>query len=224
MALTDPAGGDRVHKGGTVKLWVSLGSARRTVPTLKGSSLEQARKLLADKQLALDETTSSSEYSIDVPEGSVISSSPAAGAAATVADKVTVVTSKGPKSVRLEDVTGRNIDEATKILTDAGFTVQPEQQPNGAPSGQVLWQDPKPTDSLRQGTVIKLGVSQGDTVTIPDLAGHSAREARRTLQNLGLEVQIPNVIGEFFGGRVTSTDPGAGTTVPRGSTVVLNVG
>jgi eukaryotic-like serine/threonine-protein kinase len=224
VALTDPAGGDRVHKGGTVKLWVSLGSAKRTVPSLKGSTLEQAGKLLADKQLKLDGTTANSEYSIDVPEGSVISSSPAAGAPATVGDSVTVVTSKGPKSVPLEDVTGKTIEEATKILTDAGFTVQPENQSNGAPSGQVLWQEPKPTDSLRQGTTVKLGVSQGDAVTIPDLNGYSVKDARRALRDLGLQARTDNVIGEFFGGTVRATDPAANTTVPRNTTVTLILG
>ena len=220
VSRTDPAGGERVHKGGTVSLWLSLGSAKRTVPTMKGLTVDKARKALADKQLTLDDTAGS-DYSLEVPEGDVISSTPAAGAAVKVGDAVKVVLSKGPKSVPLVDVTGRSIEEATQILENAGFTVQPEYQPNGAPPGRVLWQDPQPNDAQRQGSTIKLGVSQGDNVTIPDLNGYSVKDARRALRDLGLQVRVDNVIGEFFGGSVKSTDPAANTTVPKDTTVTL---
>jgi beta-lactam-binding protein with PASTA domain len=45
-----------------------------------------------------------------------------------------------------------------------------------------------------------------------------------TLQDLGLTVRFNNVIGEIFGGTVQSTDPGADTPVPRGTTVTVNLG
>ncbi len=221
VSRSDPAGGERVRKGGTVSFWLSLGSAKRTVPTMKGLTVDKARKALADKQLTLDDTAGGSDYSLEVPEGDVISSTPAAGAAVKVGDPVKVVLSKGPRSVPLVDVTGKSIEEATQILEKAGFTVQPEYQPHGAPSGQVLWQDPQPNDAQRQGSTIKLGVSQGDNVTIPDLNGYSVKDARRALRDLGLQVRVDNVIGEFFGGSVKSTEPAANTTVPKDTTVTL---
>jgi len=224
VARTDPADGQRVRKGGTVKFWLSLGTARRSVPTVKGSTLDQVRKLLSDKQLKLDEANIGSDYSIDVPEGRVISTNPAAGAAVTVGDTVAVVTSKGPKSVPLEDVRGKNVDEATQILKTAGFVVRTQPQNDQAPPGQVLWQEPQANQAQPQGSTITLTVSQGDMVTIPDLQGRPAREARRTLQDMGLTVRFNNVIGEIFGGTVQSTDPGAGASVPKGTTVTLNIG
>lgn len=63
-----------------------------------------------------------------------------------------------------------------------------------------------------------------DTVAIPDVAGQSAADAQRTLEDLGLVVVARNAVDDTVEqGRVIRTDPPAGTTVDEGSTVTLLV-
>ena len=67
------------------------------MPSLKGLTVDEARKSLEDNKLVLGEETS--EYSDTVEAGRVISQAPAASAYANIGDAVSVVVSKGKEEV-----------------------------------------------------------------------------------------------------------------------------
>jgi serine/threonine-protein kinase len=92
-------------------------------------------------------------YSDTVPEGRVVSTSPATGSTAHVGDTVTVYVSKGPRPVKVPDVVGMKDGDAKKLLEQAGFHVDERKLPGGP--HQVLRQSP-PGGSLapRGSTVV----------------------------------------------------------------------
>ena len=59
-------------------------------------------------------------------------------------------------------------------------------------------------------------------ITVPDVSGKSQAEARRTLEDLGLTVEVNKRLGAPFD-TVRSSDPGAGTSVKAGSSVKINI-
>ncbi|NUT54162.1 MAG: penicillin-binding protein [Saccharothrix sp.] len=66
---------------------------------------------------------------------------------------------KGGNEIRIPDVVGRNVNEATRILEQAGYKVSAQNRNSEQPKGQVVGQTPR--GSALRGTVITLLVSTG---------------------------------------------------------------
>jgi serine/threonine-protein kinase len=89
--------------------------------------------------------------------------------------------------------------------------------------GKVYKQDPSPGSKVDKDGTVTIWVSTGPPkVTMPDVKGEQWTQAQQTLVNLGLKPQKFNVGGKTAG-QVQATDPSAGTKVPKGSTVRVNV-
>ncbi|MFJ8627342.1 Stk1 family PASTA domain-containing Ser/Thr kinase [Kitasatospora sp. NPDC093550] len=117
---TDPGVGARTRRSDNITVTVSKGPKRIAVPDLVGKSSADAAAALAGAQLTRGTVTET--YDDTVPEGSVISSSPAAGQQLQENAAVSLVVSKG--MVPVPNVTGMTKDEAQKALQAAGFTMQ----------------------------------------------------------------------------------------------------
>ncbi|WP_256176915.1 Stk1 family PASTA domain-containing Ser/Thr kinase [Kitasatospora aureofaciens] len=117
---TDPGVGTRARKSDAVTVTVSKGPKRIAVPDVTGKPADQAAAALTGAQLAKGSVTGT--YNDTVPEGTVISSSPAAGQQVPENTPVSLVVSKG--MVPVPDVTGMTKDAAEKALAAAGFTMQ----------------------------------------------------------------------------------------------------
>ena len=86
--------------------------------------------------------------------------------------------------------------------------------------GIVIGQSVSPGRLVERGSSVLLTISLGsDRQEVPELGGLSVVEAQRKLSELGFLAST--VFGE--GSEVQSTDPPAGTLIPRGSTVVLRL-
>ncbi|MER7753384.1 Stk1 family PASTA domain-containing Ser/Thr kinase [Kitasatospora sp. NPDC097643] len=120
VIATDPGVGARTRKSDAVTITVSKGPKRIAVPDVTGKTADQAAAALASAQLTKGGVTET--YNDSVPEGSVISSSPAAGQLLQENTAVSLVVSKG--MVPIPDVTGMSKDDAAKALQAAGFTMQ----------------------------------------------------------------------------------------------------
>ncbi|MEU4763768.1 penicillin-binding protein [Actinosynnema sp. NPDC023794] len=66
---------------------------------------------------------------------------------------------KGGSEIRVPDVVGRNVNDATRILEQAGYKVSAQNRNSEQPKGQVVSQTPR--GSALKGTVITLLVSTG---------------------------------------------------------------
>ncbi|MFJ4090364.1 Stk1 family PASTA domain-containing Ser/Thr kinase [Kitasatospora sp. NPDC089913] len=149
-----PGVGTRSRKSDVVTLTVSRGPKRIAVPDLVGKPSAQAASALAGTQLAAGTVTS--VFSDTVPEGSVISSSPAAGEQVAENTPVALVVSKG--MVAVPDVTGMSKEAAEKALQAAGFAMQ-SSGVNLFGTGKVTGQSPAAGERKPQRTVV--------TVTFP---------------------------------------------------------
>ena len=222
VLAADPAAGREVGRGSTVILTVSQGQERYAVPQLVGHTQAEAQQRLTDAKLTVGRTTKA--FSETVPQGQVISTSPAAGASVKRATPVALVTSKGRQPIELQDWTGKPADQAIQALTGAKLKVDATKQDwnDTVPKGSVVSQSPA-TGTLFQGDAIVLVVSKGpQMVLVPPVIGKQEGEATSILEALGLTVKIERAFGGFFGTvRLQSVDPGA--QAPKGSTITLTV-
>ena len=71
----------------------------------------------------------------------------------------------------------------------------------------------------------KLSTGPADSLTVPDLAKKTQKEAESALASMGLNVSVDNTrySDSIAEGRVITTNPGAGSAVHAGDTVTLYI-
>jgi serine/threonine-protein kinase len=110
----DPAGGESVEKGTEITLTVAKEAEKATVPDLTGSTLSEARKLLAEHDLELGDTT---EVESSAAAGTVVEQSAAAGDEVEPGSSVDVQIAKSVQTVQIPtDITGKNLAEVQNEL------------------------------------------------------------------------------------------------------------
>lgn len=217
---SDPGVGQKIRKSDAVKVVISKGPERISVPDVTGKPLDQAKQALTQARLTPGSTTE--DYSPTVPQGSVISTTPAAGQQLAVNAAVSLLVSKGAPPVPVPDATGKPVDQAQSLLTGAGFKVAlaaDQAYSDTAPAGSVASQDV--TGTASPGTTVTLTLSKGpQPVPVPDVSGMSQSDATKALAAAGFKVKTSGL--NFFGlSSVSSQSPTAGTMTPKGSTVTI---
>jgi serine/threonine-protein kinase len=222
VLLGDPPAGRQVTRGTTVTLTVSQGRERHAVPQLIGLMQADAEQQLTNAKLTVGAVTLA--FSESVPQGQVISTSPAAATSLKRAAAVALVISQGRQPIQLADWTGQPVEQAVAALTKAKLKVDASKRDwsDTVPKGVVISQSPA-TGTLYAGGLVTLVSSKGPKlVTVPNVIGQQEQPARSILQGLGFAVKVDRVFGGFFGTvRLQSVD--GGTKAPQGSTITLTV-
>lgn len=133
--------------------------------------------------------------------------------------------SSGP-TVAVPGVVGKTFDEAKQILEDEDFVVVrgPDRSHETIAAGLVMLQSPPDGQKAPKGSPVTLTVSLGPLQTeVPNVAGKSEQEAEEVLldANLkkgGVRREPSDTVPE---GQVIGTDPAAGQTVNRDTSVTL---
>lgn len=121
----------------------------------------------ADGSITL-KVSSDGEFSDTIPQGSVVSQTPAAGEPITSNSSVLyIVLSKGSEMKELPDVSDMTLEDASQELIDLGFIVLQDMEYSGAYSeGTVMgYANFKAGDKVESGSEITLRVSKGVEVT-----------------------------------------------------------
>jgi eukaryotic-like serine/threonine-protein kinase len=140
-------------------------------------------------------------------------------------------------TTEVPEVTGIELNAAIDLLQDDGFSVGAVKRvERDAPANTVLEQDPaaSPPEAALDCAFwrffcskpeVALTVSAGPgSAEVPPTAGRSRSQAEAELEEAGFEPDVELVNSESVEtGLVVHSDPSAGTTLTRGSTVVLVV-
>ncbi|MGG7654019.1 protein kinase domain-containing protein [Kocuria rosea] len=133
---TDPEAGATVRSAEQVVLLVSTGPVRTTAPDVTGMSEEDARARLEDAGLAVG---TRSPVADAAAAGTVVGQHPEAGEAVAEGSAVDLAVSLGARADSAPGVLGRPVDEAVRLLAEAGFAARVEES-LGAPFGYVVAQ------------------------------------------------------------------------------------
>ena len=145
------------------------------VPVVAGQTLDAARAAIEGAGLKVGEVTTAA--STTVAEGTVIESTPSAGAKVDEGSEVALSVSGGPDTIAVPNVVGLSEDRARSTLEDAGFTsVNSRQTDSLEDEGNVVAVDPGEGEQAAPNTPITLQVSTG-TIKVPDVTGKSEAEA-----------------------------------------------
>ncbi len=219
---TDPFAGDSIALGGTVKLVISKGAERYTIPQLLSLTPEAAVNLLAKSPLKVGEITE--VFNAKIPKGFVISANPAPGTRVKRDTIVDLVVSKGVETFALTSYLGKNGEEALNELTMAGFNVTATYAyDEKAMPGEVISQNPVAGSALAKGAPVEIFISKGSAfVYIPNVMRYTQERAVAVLEDLGLKVVVKKVTKSAK--LVIGITPKVNVKVKRGTTVTLTVG
>jgi len=219
---TDPASGESIRTEGTVNAIVSKGPERYDVPTLKGSTQQEATAALTAAKLTLGAV--SEKYDDKVDQGLVVSTSPKAGATVKPGTAVNIAISKGPKPVPVPDIKDKDIGTAKALLADAGLKSDvTSKYSDSVPKNVVISVKPKAGAIVASGSRVDIVVSKGPPpVTVPNLIDMPKDQAVAKLRAVGLNPKVVQGAATPLD-RVYSQDPKPGASVPRGSTVTIRV-
>jgi len=196
------------------------GSDQVKVPDVRGFTQQQAQTQLIQAGFT---TAVEHKASKKVTKGQVIDTDPTHGTEADKGSKVTIIVSKGPKSVTLPNLRGKSVSNATQTIVGLGLP-SPQQQliTSKLPAGQVVRTNPAP-GPVPPNTVVTLFVSNGN-VKVPNVVGMTCDAAKQTLSASNLQGSCTNTPSDTVpAGQVISQTPGAGSQTPQGSTVSLQV-
>lgn len=152
--ISQSAVADALPVGGEVHVVVSQGRQPIAVPDQTGSSAGAARTAL---EAAGFRVTTAQAHSGSVPQGAVISQSPASGSL-FLGDTVHLVTSLGPEMVAVPDVFRQPEAEAKATLEAAGFAVTVVHDKGDPAFGLVYEQSAAAGGELEKGSTITLKV------------------------------------------------------------------
>jgi probable HAF family extracellular repeat protein len=227
-----PAAGTIVAPGSAVNAVYSAGSHLYPVPNVVGQGQDLATDNIRSAFFYLAVTRQSSTT---VPDGVVISETPAGGSQALLGAIISLVVSSGgpvmstvPNTLydpnAIPSGTVGTLGEATQAIYAAGFavgSVTTQIPPTSVfvPENYVISQSPAPGTQAPWGTSINLVISSGEaySAVVPNLVGMTQSAAITTLQNAPVP---PLLKGDAFWSYALTTQ--SSTTVPAGNVISQN--
>jgi len=164
------------------------------------------------------------QASASVAKGAVISESPDQGTKVGQGSTVTLTVSTGIPMTSVPDVKGQKLTDALQLLYANALQPKIFYVYSDQPSDVVVAQSPSAKSTVAQKSNVRINVSKGPKpVSVPNVTGAPFANAQSALRGQGFVVTRVDVQSQQPKGQVVSSDPPPGTSVPKGSKVVLSV-
>ncbi|WDZ84375.1 Stk1 family PASTA domain-containing Ser/Thr kinase [Micromonospora cathayae] len=212
----DPGSADRIVKGGTITLTLSLGPEQFPVPDVVGKEYELAE---ADLRAAnLEAVKGKARYDDNLPAGVVLDTDPKPGAEVKPGTKVNVIVSRGRAPITVPNLVGKNVNEARGALQQLGLVPTETYRDSDKPKDEVIGQSPADGSGVEKGAEVKLEVSKGPApVTVPRVVDLPCPQGKQVLESQGFPVVVqfnPNGVVRF-------QNPGENSQVAPGTPVTI---
>ena len=194
---TTPSTDKKIKEGSTIKVVVSKGQEKTTVPKVVGMKQEEAVKELEDANLKAEIVE---ETSKKVEEGYVISQETDANSEAFAGDtvKIHVSTGTGIKQVNVVSVIGQDEETAKTTLTNLGLKVNVTYATSTSDNGKVTKQSIDAGKTVDEGTSVtitvnKVAENKNLTVNInvkSITGGYTESDSNNTTENTSKKVNI----------------------------------
>lgn len=221
VASVKPAAGTRVDRGVTVQLCQSTGPEMKSVPTIVGLALEDAKATIKKAGFSFGSVLEKrfSDDDVDVVLAALDSNGEPLGETYPEQGRVDLVLSAGG----VPDVAGMKVKQATDVLAKSDLRVDPalnsEAHSDDVPEGSVISLTLN-TDPVRPGDSVGLQVSIGpELFAVPDVSGMGLQAAMDALTAAGFSPStlVPGALRSLA--TATETKPAAGEMVPAGTEV-----
>ncbi|MGW7195752.1 PASTA domain-containing protein, partial [Streptomyces chryseus] len=195
------------------------------VPSLLGQTEKEATKRLS--AAGLDVKKVQRAYSETYDRGTVMNSDPASRARIRDNGSVTLVVSRGPRTVKVPDVGGLPLAEAKAELKKAALApgIVTRAFDDDVPQGSVVRTDPRAGTERHPDSAIAVVVSKGTRIEVPDVTGESVEDATSELEDAGFAVEVASarITSPHAAGAVAKQSADESSGLAKGDTVTLTV-
>ncbi|MCQ2529736.1 MAG: Stk1 family PASTA domain-containing Ser/Thr kinase [Lachnospiraceae bacterium] len=198
------------------------------MPNVEGKSIEDAKKILADK--GFTNVITESVASKDVEKGKVIKQSEKEGSMVLSNKEIKLQVSAGKETVKLDDYKGKSDSDAKDALTKLGLKTKiTTQYSDDVETGKVIGTNPVAGSEVAKDTVVEIFVSRGKevkNVIVPDVLGWDGSEAKAHLESKKLVVKIVEQETDNINddGNVIDQSIASNKEVPEKTTITITVG
>jgi serine/threonine-protein kinase len=221
----DPPAGNQVNKSAAVTIKVAAEAAKVKLPNFVGKDIDDAQDLAAAAGVNL---TKKEEPSATIAADKVISQAQPPNTEVPKGSAIEVVVSSGKNQKAVPDVAGSDLADAANELGQAGFKTKTTREASSSvDEGKVIRTDPTAGTRVPEGDTITIVVSSGaEQITVPNVLGKTAEEARSEIEAAGLvykeSATAPSNADQD--GKVVQQNPSGGTKVEKGATVTVRLG
>jgi eukaryotic-like serine/threonine-protein kinase len=191
------------------------------VPAVEQRPIDEAKRILSDLGLRVEtERVTSGSVAADI----VVKQTPAPAARVTEGAVVTLQVSTGSTKPTVPKVVGLTVFQAQSQLAQFGLSWEiREKKDDVAEAGTVVSQEPRAESEVTRGAVVILNVAVSSTKKqVPKVDGKSVEEARVELTREGFLIVVQSEPSNGVEkGTVIRTEPGSGTSVAKGSSVLI---
>lgn len=190
---------NKVKEGSEVKVVISKGQEKTTVPNVKGKEKDEAIQLLEEAKLEVEVVE---ETSKTVKEGFVISQETEPNSEAFAGDKVIihVSTGTGIKQVTVESVIGQTEATAKTTLNKLGLKVNVSyEEDSSKDNGVVLKQSIESGKVVDEGTSITITVNKvaetktaNVSINIKNITGGYTTDNEDAVKTVKIELKVDN--------------------------------
>lgn len=196
-----------------------------TVPACEGYTVSECTQLLADTGITINTASITYQFTDDVEEGRIISTTPAEGTEVEKGTQLRLTVSSGMWLV-MDDYTGMKINEAKSLIANRYSNVRvitSEEENSGSTPGIVLRQElllPQDKFSPKSAAEVRLVIAAYPNFMIPQsLQNKNIDEAKSILESMGAQVllqgeEMPEnngAVNVALSGVVTRSSPSMGT-------------
>ncbi|KAB1986664.1 Stk1 family PASTA domain-containing Ser/Thr kinase [Streptomyces triticiradicis] len=222
----NPPVGSKVNKGDTINVVVSTGAPKVSVPSVKGKTLDVAKRILEDKY-GLNVKTKFEESSEE--PNIVLDQDPSLGEEVEKGSTVTLTVAREKKQSTVPDVTGKNCDQAKaqmQVNNLVGECVDTETDDQNL-VGKVIQTTPSANSPADPGSKVQIQIGkakQQQQSKVPNVFGKTVAEARQILQQAGFNnIQFAPGSDGSDDAKVINQNPGGDSPVdsPDNTVVVL---
>jgi len=206
--------------------WAGNSNGEFEVPDLIGVDFEKAKETYDNIKFKEDDA----EYSADYDEGVIISQDPEEGTIIESPYTITVVVSKGAKTVKMPDVVNLDYRVAQDKLDNEDILYSVEYKTDDTiPENTVIETDPEAGTKIKAGVdIVNLIVSSGEEEAlpvVPSLIGQDEDTAKRKLSEVKLNSKVVYEQSKASEkGQVIRQSIASGTQVTEKTTVTITVG
>jgi eukaryotic-like serine/threonine-protein kinase len=198
--------------------WWFTSGRYASIPVVANDSVTKATAVLTSHGFTVAKV--SHEHSNQIPQGTVIGTSPAGRAAKGT--QVTILVSAGPFTSVVPRVAGDKLAAAQAALQQVHLTFKIDRVGSAAPVGTVLGTTPAAGTSWPQTKPVTIKVAAG--LPIPNFSGLTVQVAEEWASAHGVNLQTQqDQDSSRPQGTITGQEPAAGSLYQQGETVIVKV-
>ncbi|GLZ81266.1 serine/threonine protein kinase [Actinorhabdospora filicis] len=193
------------------------------VPAVVGMTQKQATEALTTKKF---KTAVQQVASDPKDKGNVVKQDPDGGKKADEGSTVTISVGAGPNMVTIPaTIVGKTQTDASSVLIALGLKPKFVTVDSDKPAETVVDTDPKPGQSVSEGSEVTLKISKGNMKNLPDVTTMSKDDAVAKLSEAGFN-NVGFQDGSKAGaapGTVTAQDPGPNKSYTTDTRITLTI-